>query len=96
MDRAELQRRYPALIQSKHASFSAPENIKLMLRLGLVRPDAESWDFFECWGKLIRFGYGHERLARIKPDELVRLKEKLAGVLPFGPRNTSAAKVEAS
>jgi len=61
------------------ASFSHPENIGLMIKLGLVAPDAEHFDFYEAWGKLIRAGWSNESLKKITPAALARLKEEIAG-----------------
>lgn len=94
MDRQELQRRYPALIQSNHPSFHDPANVQLLLRLGLVPPTADEWDLYETWGRILRAGYGHESLKKITPAALARLKEEIAGnVVSISPKQRTP-KVE--
>jgi len=60
------------------ASFSHPENLALMMRLGLVSAGADEFTCFAVWGKLIRAGWRNESLKKITPHALARLKEAIS------------------
>jgi hypothetical protein len=68
-------------------SFDHPKNLRLMLKLGIIRPDTEEADIFLRWGSLIDDAEYfqshkdlHDYIGGLSAAERIALRDRVCGV----------------